>query len=847
MADGHEHLSHLLVEDRSASEDFNRQGGPNPKVRPIEDRASHGGGRLNELQSALTVGQGARQDFPTEEELQALGTIITLEGEGPAFPLKLDTLQQSTSHRDAQRKKPKWLLLSVLPADIEAGTPERATVWVSDEYREKFLQLFQDYLAKESPKGIPRNNGLVANIARIRSTILLDLWQSSGPPPEREVVWWEIWLRPSQTGPDLLRRFAETTGLSMSQRLMRLIDRDVMWVKSTWAQLEVLPFTAVPVAEIRAPEFIDTIKDLSVGEQAEYVEDLASRLEPADELQPAVCHLDTGVARTHLLLEGSLAPQDLHTVVGASGFDTQGHGTKMAGVALLGDRLDHHLLSTRPVPLRHRLESVRMLPTKSERQHDPLTYGDVTAQAVSLPEIIATRPRTFCMPVTTDSDTPNNPGQPTLWSATVDALAVGANVVRDGEDLSLLEPPDTDAARLIVISAGNVDTSVANHLAESDTSPVRDPGQAWNALTVGAHTELVEPLVDPAYAGWSPLAQTGELSPHSRTSLPFGPRPWPIKPDVVMEGGNVLHDGASMFEPNHPAFSLRTTGHSNDQALSSANATSVATAQAARLSALVMATYPEYWPETVRALIVHSAEWTPAMRYQLGQARQAGLQAQQMLLRRYGWGVPSEERVLYSSDRAVTLVVQDEFTPFEGGSFGVPSFRLHDLPWPHQVLQDLGAASVTLRVTLSYFIEPTASRRGWRQRYSYPSHGLRFELQDPLEDEADFVRRINRESRAEEAGGRPTAGQVSWLVGPKQRNYGSLHQDIWETSGAELASTGKVAIYPVGGWWKNNKNRDRIDRPVRYALVVSLKTSETEVDLYTPIANLLNVPVEIPT
>lgn len=233
------------------------------------------------------------------------------------------------------------------------------------------------------------------------------------------------------------------------------------------------------------------------------------------------------------------------------------------------------------------------------------------------------------------------------------------------------------------------------------------------------------------------------------------------------------------------------------------------------------------------------------MRDEIDMAGRQGLKARQMLLRRYGWGVPTEERALFSSDKSVTLVVQDEFTPFEGEEFKVPSFRLHDLPWPREVLQDLGAASVRLRVTLSYFVEPTASRRGWRQRYKYASHGLRFELQDPLETESQFVQRVNQEARTEEAGGRPHSGQVSWLVGPGQRNYGSLHQDIWETSGPELAETGKIAVYPVGGWWKNNRNRDRADRPIRYALVVSITTEKAEVDLYTPVANLLQIPVEI--
>jgi hypothetical protein len=312
-----------------------------------------------------------------------------------------------------------------------------------------------------------------------------------------------------------------------------------------------------------------------------------------------------------------------------------------------------------------------------------------------------------------------------------------------------------------------------------------------------------------------------------------------------MEGGNVLHDGDSLFEPSHAVVSLRTTGHSNNQAVTSANATSIATAQAARLGALATATYPAYWPETIRALLVHGATWTPAMRAAIKQASQSGLAAQQRMLRRYGWGQPSEDRVLYSGDQAVTLVVQDEFVPFSGDEFKIPAFRLHDLPWPTAVLEVLDAAAITLRVTLSYFIEPTASRRGWRQRYTYASHALRFELQDPLETENDFVQRVNRDARTEESGGRPAAGQVKWLVGANQRNLGSLHQDEWATDGITLSRSGRLAIYPVGGWWKNNRTQARIDQPVRYALVVSLKTDELDVDLYTPIANVLKIPTTI--
>jgi len=352
---------------------------------------------------------------------------------------------------------------------------------------------------------------------------------------------------------------------------------------------------------------------------------------------------------------------------------------------------------------------------------------------------------------------------------------------------------------------------------------------------------MIDSPTDPQYDGWEAVASDGELSPHSRTSLLFGARPWPIKPDIVLEGGNVLTDG-TLFEDRHPLVSLRTTGIANDLALTAANATSAATAQAARLAAIAMANYPSYWPETIRGLLVHAAQWTPQMRHHIDAA--SGLAAKQLMLRRYGWGVPSEEAVLHSNDQAVTLVVQDSFAPFVGDNYAMPRFRLHHLPWPTATLEQIGSANITLRVTLSYFIEPTASRRGWRQRYSYGSHGFRFELQDPLENEQHFIERVNQDAHAEDSDSvGPSSSQINWLVGSRQRNLGSLHQDLWETSGHELAQSGTLAVYPVGGWWKRNRNKERLDLPIRYSLIISLRTAEEGIDLYTPIATELAIPI----
>jgi hypothetical protein len=769
------------------------------------------------------------------EELKALGVIVVLDAADAAFPLKLDSLEQMSGHRTTA-KRPKWLLLAVNPSTD--NRPESAVVWVSDEYRSAFMKLFEDFLERDTETGKPQNRELVANIASIRRAVLRDLWQSAGEPPAG-LVWWEVWLTRTSSGVERLRAFAANR-FRMSERRMEFTDRTVVWLEARWDDLQALPFTAIPVTEIRRPGFVDTVEDLPRDDQDELTMDLVERTTIAPGAASVVCHLDSGVRRSHVLLSEALDASDIHSIVGDSGEDRCNHGSLMAGLALYGP-LDHLLLTSGPIVLAHRLESVKILPDEPA-SNDPTAYGLITAQAAAVAEASTSdRRRTFCMPITAPPE--GRAGEPSLWSSAIDALSVGTDIGQSESGIALIGQPDPNAARLFLISAGNVRDwrAGSDYRERCDTSAIEDPAHAWNALTVGAYTDLTATPTDPSFENWIPLARKGELSPHSRTSVPFPSRTWPVKPDICMEGGNVLSDGVD-FHGSHPLLSFRSTSARDDFALASANATSAATAQAARLAAKAMATYPSYWPETIRGLLVHAAEWTPAMRADVDRA--STKTERQTMLRRYGWGVPTDSSVLVSSASAVTLVTQDEFVPFDGPNHASRRFRLHRLPWPTETLRELAGATVQLRVTLSYFIEPTASRRGWRRRYAYASHGLRFELNAPLEPVDSFVARVNREAQDEESGARPQSGSDRWLIGGNQRNLGSLHQDIWEGAGAELADCSLIAVHPVGGWWKNNKRADRADLPLRYALIVSLRTTSMDVDLYTPIAVQLAVPIE---
>ena len=95
------------------------------------------------------------------------------------------------------------------------------------------------------------------------------------------------------------------------------------------------------------------------------------------------------------------------------------------------------------------------------------------------------------------------------------------------------------------ISAGNLRHEILQpdyeyHRSNCERGGIEDPAQAWNAVTVGAFTEKVF-IRHPDYDDWQPLAESGDLCPTSRTSLPWPPENqsgWPIKPDIVMEGGN---------------------------------------------------------------------------------------------------------------------------------------------------------------------------------------------------------------------------------------------------------------------------------------------------------------------
>jgi hypothetical protein len=717
-----------------------------------------------------------------------------------------------------------------------------ATVFVPDGRLDVFERKVMEYLAerKRSDGVAIDHKRLINTIQEIRVAAFNELWTddpSALPAAEDEAIWWEVWLPAPEDRKAMIHGFrtvAAQVGFELSRDELHFPDRIVLLMRGTQGQIKQSVMLLNSVAELRrakeTAEFFDALKP---AEQREWVDDLLARAQWPEESAPHVCILDTGVNAGHPLLAPVLASGDLHTIEPVWGVDDKdGHGTEMAGLAAWGD-LTEAMESANPVTLSHRLESVKLLPHdggNAGRHH-----GNLTLEAVSRPVVSAPyRKRVFNMAITAKDN--RDRGKPTAWSATLDRLACDV----DGEGLS---------PRLIVVSAGNIDNPQAwrDYPSSNTTDSIHDPGQAWNVLTVGAYTQKTL-ITEPDTAAFSPVAAAGGLSPFSTTSATWQ-KHWPLKPDVVFEGGNV---GMNAIGPvTMHSLSLLTTCHeSATRLLTTTNATSAATALGSRMAAQLMAQYPNLWPETIRALIVHSAEWTPQMRTDFLDPRNRGKDYEN-LIRHCGFGVPNLELALWSAGNSLTLIVQDELQPFMREGSGEPKLRdmhLHTLPWPKDALESLGEMPVELRVTLSYFIEPSPGivERGGGGRYRYESHGLRFEVKRPEEKIDIFRQRINQRVRDEEEGNYAGGGSdPDWHLGTNLRHLGSLHSDTWTGTAAALAARGALAVFPVTGWWKTRKKQERYDKAARYALIVSIRTPETDVDLYNVVENLISVSISV--
>lgn len=835
MADKERYPPLFLDETHRDSSGYTQQKtGRNEDEKTVRDRPSHAKRIWNGLEKAWDEAEDTRQ---------AVGTT-TSHGVYLEFEIDLNS-DIPISTLDARSKGVELRNIRVEGEGKEKR--QLATVFVPAEKRSYFVNLAEAYATENTKDGNAKNQRFVESVDDIRAAVLKSFWtHCSKELPGDDPQWVEIWLQ--DPTPDLVvdgesispvvREFrALLPELQIEEQadnaILKFPERAVVLVRANREQLSRIAAVSDTLAEIRPAAELASffIEELTREEQAEFISDLRDRLQIADELEIAVCILDGGVNRGHPVLEPVLKDEDCHAVNpewGTSDHREDGHGTMMAGISALGD-VQAAVEGGGQVPIEHCLESSKLLPPPPEENPKRL-WGEYTAQAISLAEIRPRRARVIVMAVSSLEDMDR--GRPSSWSGKIDQVISGA---------------EDDIRRLFVIASGNTTEQglLQNYPDGLLASPVHNPAQSWNALAVGGVTEKIEFDSDD---NLELVAGEREASPFTSTSDTWDKYRWPIKPEIVLEGGNAVRDRFNCVFEHDDLSVLTTEAQFQDYGYFSAfNGTSAASAFAAWMAARIHVAYPDLWPETVRALMVHSAEWTPEM---LGQFLNGeGKTNYARLARACGYGVPKLEKALSCPRNSLTLVAESSIQPFglskDRKRKVTNEMHLYELPWPKDDLLGLGEADVRMRITLSYYVEPSPGEIGWKDRYRYASHGLRFELNTPGEERERFEKRINQQALGKDEK-KPTGSAADfWTIG-EARNTGSIHSDIWTGSAADLADSNLVAIYPVIGWWRERHHLGKWNKSTRYSLIVSIETPDEEVDIYTPVAVQVGIDTPVP-
>lgn len=847
-----EDFKHIKIDSFVSSRNYRVSSNPMAGKLIDRDRTVHGGRLLGQIQQIKSDYEAAKLEV---NQLDLLNDeVIYLDFYSPFnFQPFFDGFQS-----EADKLKYKLLNITKEKRLVENETEIRykVTLVLSKGGIEEFIKKIQAYLTtntkdKKDKEGnvikstTPSNQKLLNNIEEIKKATLKSFWSESSdvifPEPE-ETVWWEVWFRRKKGAEnDQTRRIEEqlkAVGAETNTQQLLFPEHIIRLVKASADQLSKSLMLLDSLAELRKPqETAEFFTNLDNTDKAEWLNDLVSRVDNLSDINSvAICLLDTGVNNQHPLLIDFLPQGNMHTWKEDWGTDDShsagGHGTGMAGLSLYGD-ITHVLASPMRIQIYHQLESVKIFHERDP--NDPKLYGTITIDACSKPVIdYPERPRVFCMAITappfTGKDDNEYWGRPSSWSSSIDKIAFG----------------DNDNKELFFISGGNIDPQQKDDYdVLNETSSIHDPGQAFNAITVGGYTDMdqIDAVKYPAY---NILASKGNLSPSSSTSL-FWQSKWPIKPDIVLEAGNYAYsalgagklDSLQLLAP-HKDF--------NRTPFQSFGDTSGAAALAAKLAAELKSEYSTLWPETIRGLMLHSAKWNAVM--MKGKTLvEMNTDEKRVLLRKFGYGIPNLERARYSAKNSVTLIAENHITPFQKTtSVQYNEFHLYELPWPKDVLQnEVFTEDAILNVTLSYFIEPNPGNRLYANSFSYQSHGLGFRVIGKDEKPEVFLKRISIDTREKDEDGKleKEFPAEPWFIGPRTREKGSVQKDFITMSGADMSTRNIIAVFPKAGWYKTRAKEAKYGLPLRYSLIISIETPNVEIDLYNSVYNLIPNPIPL--
>lgn len=508
----------------------------------------------------------------------------------------------------------------------------------------------------------------------------------------------------------------------------------------------------------------------------------------------AIAVLDSGIVSNHPLFQGAVADEipDVNGVIS----DDTGHGSQVAGLALYGDvkkSIDRGVFE----------QNVWIVSAK-------IMFADDSGNPIYDPEKLLEHQLQDLV----DEVTSNYP------NCKIFNLSLGNQVNKVYElkkqfNLAvLLDELAKEKSVIFTISAGNIpqgDIPLEDY-PEYFTKPIPDykiidPASAALAITVGSIAHEVAPYEsNPGDLHFAP-ASYNHPSPFTCAGPGFKGM---IKPELVEYGGNMITNRYNERVNNIAAKILSLNKDFLSGRLFSADiGTSLSSPKIAHQLALLVNRYPEVSSNMIKALLISSAK-IPIERPALfgNITKNSSDEKRQPLLNLYGYGLPSIEEALESSDEKVLLIRENKI--------GLNKIHLYKIELPDSLFEVKG--NRIFSVTLVY--DPPVNKN--RTDYLCCSMGFTLFRNTSIEDIREKYSSISISENAnmEEIEEKMTFPKIDLKPGSDTRNKG-VHQKGWIDFNRQLQwDREKPLVLSIVCQDKSVKDQDYLQN---YAVIVKIE------------------------
>lgn len=428
------HKKHFFLSNNIAeARDFSpRNLRPGNHSLPTRDRAEHGQMVKGQYETAVNQAISRLEERENQGQPVANGIYVDLKMDKSFIPNSLGKQDSPTGAT----------IMKVTDNGDENDVD--VTVYVKKDKKDWLKNKVDDYSCKNTAKGKPCNERLIAPINGVVATDIRTLYVSAEEfetiPKEGSYIY-ELWMSHSkENSQERIENTLHQLGIEKMAEPLLFDGVDVWLIKSTKQQLCTLPLSLGYIEGIR-PYHKPSILTSSNPEKREWSELIKGEITYDEDADVIVGILDSGVNNAHELLKPALPDERMDVAIGVlEATDKTDHGTGMAGLALLGDLANIAYQRETPVAVHHALSSVKIYEDGYDTPKE--FYGAVIEEAIGKASDMGASIQ--CMAIT-DESAYNG-------IATSSSAALDESIYHQGQ-----------CDRLVLVSAGNIQTPDVDH------------------------------------------------------------------------------------------------------------------------------------------------------------------------------------------------------------------------------------------------------------------------------------------------------------------------------------------------------------------------------------------------